>query len=148
MLVTGCGLPSYVWYQDMADFADGNSDERAGRAGVFRRAGEQDLRAGVRRHPVAHVRAELAEVLVGQHQGQPVAAGLGEHVVQRMRQGQEVLALIQEHRRVAAGGPPGPGPVGGGLPDDVSDFWNPQGSRAVTPVPSIRWSDGSEGWHE
>ncbi|MEV6908624.1 hypothetical protein [Amycolatopsis sp. NPDC051071] len=24
-------LPSYVWYQDMADFAEGISDERAGR---------------------------------------------------------------------------------------------------------------------
>jgi len=38
-------LPSYVWYQDMADFADGISDERAGRRfarairgkGAFRR---------------------------------------------------------------------------------------------------------------
>jgi hypothetical protein len=38
-------LPSYVWYQDMADFAEGISDERAGRRlaralqgkGVFRR---------------------------------------------------------------------------------------------------------------
>lgn len=24
-------IPSYVWYQDMADFADGISDEKAGR---------------------------------------------------------------------------------------------------------------------
>jgi hypothetical protein len=38
-------LPSYIWYQDMADFADGISDERAGRRlarairakGAFRR---------------------------------------------------------------------------------------------------------------
>jgi Uncharacterised protein family (UPF0158) len=38
-------LPSYVWYQDMADFAEGVSDERAGRSlaraiqgkGAFRR---------------------------------------------------------------------------------------------------------------
>jgi hypothetical protein len=38
-------LPSYVWYEDMADFADGISDERAGRRferairgrGAFRR---------------------------------------------------------------------------------------------------------------
>jgi hypothetical protein len=38
-------LPSYVWYQDMADFAEGISDERAGRSlaralqgkGAFRR---------------------------------------------------------------------------------------------------------------
>jgi hypothetical protein len=38
-------LPSYVWYRDMADFADGISDERAGRSlaraiqgnGAFRR---------------------------------------------------------------------------------------------------------------
>jgi hypothetical protein len=38
-------IPSYVWYQDMADFADGISDERAGRRlarairgkGAFRR---------------------------------------------------------------------------------------------------------------
>jgi hypothetical protein len=38
-------LPSYVWYQDMADFADGISDEQAGRRlarairgkGAFRR---------------------------------------------------------------------------------------------------------------
>jgi hypothetical protein len=38
-------LPSYVWYQDMADFAEGISDERAGRTlaraiqgkGAFRR---------------------------------------------------------------------------------------------------------------
>jgi hypothetical protein len=38
-------LPSYIWYQDMADFAEGISDERAGRSlaraiqgrGAFRR---------------------------------------------------------------------------------------------------------------
>jgi hypothetical protein len=27
-------LPSYIWYQDMADFADQISDERAGRTRV------------------------------------------------------------------------------------------------------------------
>jgi hypothetical protein len=41
--------PSYVWYQDMADFADGISDERAGRrfargdpkGGTFRRCKDE-----------------------------------------------------------------------------------------------------------
>jgi hypothetical protein len=45
-------LPSYVWYQDMADFAEGISDERAGR----RLARAIDGRGAFR-----HFKAELHE---------------------------------------------------------------------------------------
>jgi hypothetical protein len=45
-------LPSYVWYQDMADFAEGVSDEQAGR---------RLARAIVGRGAFRHFKAELHE---------------------------------------------------------------------------------------
>ena len=63
-------LPSYVWYQDMADFADGISDERAGRRlarairgkGAFRRFRDELHVEDPRLLPVWHAfRAARAE---------------------------------------------------------------------------------------
>jgi hypothetical protein len=51
-------------------------------AGVLGAHGEPDLGAGVGRHRLAQLLSELAEVLVGKHHGQPVAAGLGQHLVE------------------------------------------------------------------
>ena len=59
---------------------------------------------------------ELGEVLVGHDDGQPVGAGLGEHVLQRVGQVQEVLALVDVQGGVGPGVLGEPGAAGGGLP--------------------------------
>ncbi len=63
-------------------------------AGVGRADGEDDLVAGVGVQGFGHLAGELAEVLVGQDQGQPVGAGLAQGVVQADGQVQEVVGLI------------------------------------------------------
>ncbi|MEV8064371.1 hypothetical protein AB0P37_50435 [Streptomyces antimycoticus] len=52
--------------------------------------------------PFAQVAWELGEVLVGQGHGQPVAAGFGEHVLQRVGQGEEVVRLVHVQGRIDA----------------------------------------------
>jgi hypothetical protein len=50
--------------------------------------------------PAARSRGELGEVLVGHGDGQPVGAGFGEEVFQRVGQVQEVLALVDVQARI------------------------------------------------
>ena len=65
---------------------------------------------------LAGVAAQLGEILVGEHEGEPVGAGLGEHVVQPVREGEEVVALVEVDRRVGAGVLAEAGAVGGRFP--------------------------------
>ena len=57
------------------------------------------------RDALAQVRGELGEVLVRHGDGEPVGAGLGQHVFQRVGQVQEVLALVDVQAGVRAGVP-------------------------------------------
>ena len=50
-------------------------------------------------------------MLVGEDHREPVAAGLGQHLVERVGQVQEVLALVDVQAGVDAGGLAQPGPV-------------------------------------
>jgi hypothetical protein len=61
--------------------------------GVFGRDVEVHLVAGVRRRGLGKVAGQLAEVLVGQGERQVVAAGLGQHVVERAGEREEVLVM-------------------------------------------------------
>ena len=51
---------------------------------------------GVGADSFPQVRGELGEILVGHHHRQPVGAGLGEHVLQRVGEVEEVLALVDK----------------------------------------------------
>ena len=84
--------------------------------GVLGGAAEVDLGPRVRRQRVVEFAGELAQVLVGQDQRQPVPAGLGEELFEPVGQGEEVLALIHIQTRRGAQGLAGAGPGGGGLP--------------------------------
>ena len=85
-------------------------------AGVLRGGVEEDLAAGVGGHALPQLAGKLAEVLVGQGHRDPESACLGEHVLDRVRQVQEVVALVDHQRRVPALALRGAGPCGGGLP--------------------------------
>ena len=64
---------------------------------------------------------ELGEVLVGHGDRQPVGAGLGQHVFQRVGQVQEVLRLVDVQAGVGPGGLGDAGAAGGGLPGAGDD---------------------------
>ena len=55
------------------------------------------------RDALAQVRGELGEVLVRHGDREPVGAGFGEHVFQRVGQVQEVLALVDVQAGVRRG---------------------------------------------
>jgi len=89
--------------------------------GVFGGEIEQQLAAGVGRDAFAEVAGQLRQMLVGQHEGEPVAAGFGEHLIERSGQGEEVLAFIDVEGGVDPGLLTLPGPVRGCLPDLGND---------------------------
>ena len=80
--------------------------------------------------PCAQVGGELGEVLVGHGDRQPVGAGLGEHVFQRVGQVEEVLAFVDVQARVrradaGGGGRGGRRPARSGddeRPDELRGF--------------------------
>ena len=80
--------------------------------GVLGGDAEDDLGAGVGADALAQVRGELGEVLVRHGHRQPVGAGFGQHVFQRVGQVQEVLALVDVQAGVGAGGLGQPGAAG------------------------------------
>src|SRR2546430_1235425 len=65
---------------------------------------------------VTQVAGELGEVLVGQGEGEPVLAGLGEYVIEAVGQVEEVVGLVDIEGRVAAALFGLAGPQGSGLP--------------------------------
>src|SRR5205823_1196106 len=71
--------------------------------------------------PLGQLAAELGQVLVREDHREPVAAGLGEHLLQRVGQVQEVLALVDDEGCVAAAVFGGAGAGGGGLPGGGHD---------------------------
>jgi hypothetical protein len=71
--------------------------------------------------PAARSRGELGEVLVGHGDGQPVGAGFGEEVFQRVGQGEEVLAFVDVQARVGALMRGDASAAGGGLPGRGDD---------------------------
>ena len=89
--------------------------------GVFRRTGEVDLVAAVRGDRRGRLAGELDQVLVREHQGQAVAAGLGADLVDGAGQIQEVLAFVDDQDGVAAGGFGSRAAGGGGLPHRGDD---------------------------
>jgi len=89
--------------------------------GVFGADLEVDLVAGVGGDCFADVAGHLGEVLVGQGQGEAVAAGFGEDVVQGVRQGEEVVGFVEHDRAVGACGLAGAGAGGGTLPGAGED---------------------------
>ena len=112
-------------------------------AGVFGADGEDDLGAGVRGDPLPQVGGELGEVLVGHGDRQPVGAGLGEHVFQRVGQVEEVLALVDVQAGVGPGGARGCG-RGGRRPARCAATMNEPTSWAVS---SPRMPLGSRARH-
>jgi hypothetical protein len=90
-------------------------------AGVFGGDGEDDLGAGVGGDPLPQVGRELGEVLVGHGHAEPVGAGLGQHVFERVGQVQEVLRLVDVQAGVGPGGLGDAGPAGRGLPGARDD---------------------------
>ena len=85
--------------------------------GVLRRAVEIDLVAGIGAEGVAELPGQLGEVLVGEDEREPVAAGLGEHLLVAAWQREEVLRLVDVQGRVDTGALSLPGAGGRRLPD-------------------------------
>src|SRR5699024_4255589 len=65
---------------------------------------EVELAAGVGGEGFTQVPGELGQVLMGEHQTGAVGARFGEHVVDPVGQGQEVLCLVQVNGQVRAVG--------------------------------------------
>ncbi len=95
---------------------DGGGDVAGEGVGVLGGHGEPHLGAGVGRDRLAQLSGELAQVLMGEDHGKPVAAGFGEHLVEAAREVEEVLGFVDHQARVDPGRLAEPGPVGGGLP--------------------------------
>lgn len=96
--------------------AEGGQGVALQRSGVLGGGVEEHLVAGVGGDALAQVAGELGEVLVGEHHGQAVAAGLGEHVLQRVGEGQEVVGLVDVEGGVDPVAFQSAGAGGGGLP--------------------------------
>jgi hypothetical protein len=83
---------------------------------VLGRDREHQLVAGVGADRLAQLPGELAQVLVGQAQRQPVLARLRQRLIEADRQVQKIVRLVRVCAGVAAGGLPHPGAVGRRLP--------------------------------
>jgi hypothetical protein len=89
--------------------------------GVFGGAGEEDLVAGVGGEGQDGLAGELGQVLVRQHEGEPVAAGLGEHVADGPGEVEDVVGFVDDDGRVPAPVFGQAGAGGGGLPHRRQD---------------------------
>jgi hypothetical protein len=102
------------------------------RAGVLGRDLEVDLGPGVCGDRCTQVAVELGEVLVGEAEREAVAARLGEHVLERSRQVQIVVDLVDVEGAI---GPLVLGPVGAGergLPHAGHDERAEQAARVLS----------------